>query len=709
MKLFYKTMLLFAAIIVLQSFLTILFLTRTISRNQTVDAMRELTTEASSVYDNFNSWKSALWKKINQLNEDENLKHLVNNGGNVVLDDRVITSIQRTVAGSGVEFTVIKKGRSAYYNILRVIETTLPLPPVEIFVYTREHPYIEIVRWKNELYFAGCVRLSDGEKNSPYIDVFIIKHIGDSLLDNLSSSQRIKVLLSTGGDFSLGTVTEDGLPGRIFAKLLDRAYAVVDRIDIRGDMYSAIYFNTGILRSGYDSETLNLAVFLSLSDYQKQLRAINRAVLTISLVSAAVTILLSLFFSGNITSPIRKMVGAMHMVKEGDYTINIGGPVNGEIGELLSGFNDMARQLLSDKVALDTHIKEIVNLKEYNEKIINAIREGIAVISDRLTVEKTNHAFLELFGLEDLQTIGAHVSDLPISIMDGVLKADIEKIVAGTKLFETILRRTPDHHAYEIKLYPLYGGSPSGQIHCILVAENISTRIEYEEKIFQAEKLSSISMLSAGMAHEINNPLSSILTNTQNLLETETNGETASTLKLIEQETKRIAGIVRDLLDFSSPGGENYCPAVNETIGEVTRLAGYSVLKGNRIAIRSDFDPACPGAAISKDELKQVIINLIKNSLQAMEKGGTVTVKTVYFKKRGQIGVSVSDDGAGIPPELFPRIFDPFFTTKSSLDGTGLGLSVVYGIVTKYKGSIHAQSRPGYGTTVSFEIPARTV
>ncbi|TFG59300.1 MAG: PAS domain S-box protein, partial [Spirochaetales bacterium] len=355
----------------------------------------------------------------------------------------------------------------------------------------------------------------------------------------------------------------------------------------------------------------------------------------------------------------------------------------------------------------DRQILEIIRLKEYNEKIINAIREGIVVINDRLIVEKTNQAFLELFGLTEEQISGAALSDLPVPIMDEVLAADIEKVLAGEKQFETILRRTPDQHAYEIKLYPLHGGTGFKRTNCILVVENISTRIEYEEKIFQAEKLSSISMLSAGMAHEINNPLSSILTNTQNLLEGEPDSEKTVTLKLIEQETKRIAGIVRDLLDFSSPGGgQKYCSGLNETIGEVVRLIGYSNRRENRVVIRTDFEPACRGAVIGTDELKQVMINLIKNSLQAMAKGGTVTVKTVYFEKSGMIGVSVSDDGAGIAPEHLPRIFDPFFSTKSSLDGTGLGLSVVYGIITKYKGSIRAQSRQGYGTTVSFEIPA---
>ncbi|TFG62876.1 MAG: HAMP domain-containing protein, partial [Spirochaetales bacterium] len=399
MKLFQKTLILFAAIIVFQSLLTIIFITRTISQSQAVDAEQELTAEASSVYNNFNSWKLSFWEKINQLYEDENIKDLISAAGGVAFDDRLISLIQRSVSGSGAEFAIIKKGRSTYFDIIPIFDTTIPVPGIENFSYAREHPYIEIVQWQNTLYFTGCVRLSGREKNAPYIDVFILKQIDHKLLENLSSNQHIKVLLSTGGNFSLGPFSDEKLAGRIYAKLIDRSYTAMGRIDIKGEAYSAVFRSTGSVQKGHETETLNLSVFLSLADYQKQLRDIKRAVLSISLVSAAVTILLSLFFSGNITSPIRRLLAALHVVKEGEYNIEVSASMKGEIGELLSGFNDMAHQLSIDKAALDRQILEIIRLKEYNEKIINAIREGIVVINDRLIVEKTNQAFLELFGL----------------------------------------------------------------------------------------------------------------------------------------------------------------------------------------------------------------------------------------------------------------------------------------------------------------------
>ena len=262
-------------------------------------------------------------------------------------------------------------------------------------------------------------------------------------------------------------------------------------------------------------------------------------------------------------------------------------------------------------------------------------------------------------------------------------------------------------NVYGIKLYPLrYQEQGNGNTRCIMIVEDISARVEYEEKIFQAEKLASMSMLSAGMAHEINNPLSSILTNTQNLIEEEKDGDKAETLRLIELETKRIARIVRELLDFSSTHGDGHSVSdVNTAIGEVARLIGYSLKKESHVVIETRFDPLCPPAAISTDELKQVIINLVKNSLQAMGEYGSIAVDTHYLKKKDRIAVTVSDDGEGIPPDQIAHIFDPFFTTKSISGGTGLGLSVVYGIITKCKGVISAKSAPGKGTVVRFELP----
>lgn len=709
MRLFQKTLLLFVTVITLQSLLTISFIGRTVSKSQSVDASRELAREASAAYDNFNYWKLSLWKHINILREDESLRALVHEskGTPFTADHGLIGTIRQAAARAGVEFAIVKNEDSSPPVIIPIAETNQAFLDADAFKNRKDHPYIDIIQLHNTLYFTGVVRINafDGET---FADVFLIKQIDRKLLENLSPNQRVEVLLSTTGGFLEGTFFPEGLSDQLLDGSRNNAYTAVDNVEINGELYNAIIQYSGSVRSNGNTDMLSLVVFLSRSEYQRQLANINNAILTISLFGAFATILLSLVFSKHLTSPIHNLVGAMNHIEKGDYHISIPSGKKGEIGELLNGFNEMARQLSSDKNAREDHMHQIMQLKIYNENIINAIREGLVVVNGTLTVEKTNQSFLELFALQEEAVIGASLSTLDIGIVDDPLIQEIGNIVSEKKPSASIVKKAPAHHVYEIKLYPLHGGSENDSIRCIMVFEDISSRVEYEEKIFQAEKLASMSMLSAGMAHEINNPLSSILTNTQNLIEGENDAEKAETLRLIELETKRIAGIVRGLLDFSSTHSDEGLGAdVNATIGEITRLVGYSLKRENHITIETQFDPACPQATISVDELKQVILNLIKNALQAIPGTGTITVGTRYLGKTRRIAVTVTDTGVGISSDHLLRVFDPFFTTKTDAAGTGLGLSVVYGIITKCKGVVSVDSTPGKGTEIRFELPEK--
>ncbi|MCG8573178.1 MAG: ATP-binding protein [Spirochaetes bacterium] len=212
-------------------------------------------------------------------------------------------------------------------------------------------------------------------------------------------------------------------------------------------------------------------------------------------------------------------------------------------------------------------------------------------------------------------------------------------------------------------------------------------------------------MLSAGIAHEINNPLSSIMANAQNLINDEDNEEKKVSLKWIEKETRRIAGIIKNLLDFSTSNHQQDNQSdVNQIIPEIINLINYSLKKENQITIKPVLAQNSSLICINQDELKQILINLIKNSIQAIEKNGKIIVKTT--KNKNNINIFIIDNGVGIKPEVIPHIFDPFFTTKENNMGTGLGLSIVYGIVTKYKGSIKVNSTVGKGTEFMITLPA---
>ncbi len=272
--------------------------------------------------------------------------------------------------------------------------------------------------------------------------------------------------------------------------------------------------------------------------------------------------------------------------------------------------------------------------------------------------------------------------------------------------FYSEVKRSLSGRVYEIRLYPFY--SSEGELQeasgCVFMAEDISEKTELAEKILQAEKLSTLSMLSAGMAHEINNPLSSILTNVQNLIDDEASSERKVSLRWIEQETRRIGRIVQELLNFAS-ADSGHAPGsdVNGVVRDVIGLVSHSIAREGRIRIDTRLAPDLPLSVVSNDELKQVVINLLKNSVHAISGPGRILISTRMAN--GRISLVVADSGCGIPKEIVPRIFDPFFTTKANGAGTGLGLSVVYGIVTKYAGAIDVKSREGRGARFSLSLP----
>lgn len=699
MRLFYKTLYLFITIIILLSVSTTVFITRAINENQSIDASSELAREASAVYDAFNHWKLLLWRYINLLAEDEQLSNATQAD---MFNELLIPHIQRTASRSGIDYAVIHSIASNETLQVPIEASVQPFLDIDVFKNRKDHPYIEIIKLHNMLYFTGIVRLGSEESDTA-VDVFLIKMIDRPLLERLTSNKRIMILLASASEAIEGTMPMESVPLHILNGGTEHAYTPIEQVEIDGHQYRGIMQHSGTVAVGEDFEMLTLLVFLSLSDYEEQVRSVNRAILGIALIAALVTIILSSIFSKHLTSPIHHVVQAMQKIQGGDYHSSISSRHRGEIGNLVDGFNEMTAQLASDRQTREAYLQQIMQLKVYNEDIINAMPEGLIVVDKDLRVEKVNHSYLKIFSLSEEVVTGVALDTLPGEIVDDVLIAEIRTILFQGTAASHSFKRVVAGRTYELNLYPLSGQDDT---HCIIVIEDISDRIAYEQKIFQAERLASLSLMTAAVAHEINNPLSSILSNTQNLIHSEGDGQRKETLNLIESETKRIARIVRGLLDFSTTDSSGSVGVhVNDTIGEITRLIGYSLNEEHRITLVTDFDESCPLVAISGDELKQVILNLVRNAVQSISGAGTVSIATRYLGDSGMVEVSVVDDGAGIEDDRIQMIFDPFYTTKQGGEGSGLGLSVVYGIIKKYKGEITVGSTIGKGTRIAFRLP----
>jgi two-component system NtrC family sensor kinase len=233
---------------------------------------------------------------------------------------------------------------------------------------------------------------------------------------------------------------------------------------------------------------------------------------------------------------------------------------------------------------------------------------------------------------------------------------------------------------------------------------------ETQEGLIRSEKLSSLGKLAASIAHEVNNPLSGVLVYTQLLNKKisadEFNKEAAlNYLGKMESELTRSTKLVRNLLDFARQSPPTLKETdINDVIKQSLELVVAQV-KQNDIKVIREFSPTLPSLMADPDQLKQVCINLILNSIQAMPNGGTLSLSTGVGK--GQIKVEVRDTGYGIPAENMNKVFTPFFTTKKEVKGVGLGLAVSYGIVQRHRGTISVKSKEGEGTTFSLYLPLR--
>ncbi|MGA9386456.1 MAG: ATP-binding protein, partial [Candidatus Sulfotelmatobacter sp.] len=242
----------------------------------------------------------------------------------------------------------------------------------------------------------------------------------------------------------------------------------------------------------------------------------------------------------------------------------------------------------------------------------------------------------------------------------------------------------------------------------LVIMDDITERIDLETQLSQADKLSSIGLLAAGVAHEVNTPLAVISSYTQ-MLSKQLQGDTqkAGLLEKITRQTFRASEIVNNLLNFSRTSGSEIGDVdVNKVIADTLALLEHQ-FKVARVEVHNTPEPKLPAIQGNAGRLQQVFLNLFLNAKDAMPGGGKLRVATLNGES---VSVCVSDTGTGIAPEHIQRIYDPFFTTKTAPRegqprGTGLGLSVTYGIIQEHAGKIRVESHPGQGTTFTLDFP----
>jgi two-component system, NtrC family, sensor kinase len=239
------------------------------------------------------------------------------------------------------------------------------------------------------------------------------------------------------------------------------------------------------------------------------------------------------------------------------------------------------------------------------------------------------------------------------------------------------------------------------------VAERADEMKKINSQLFRSEKLASLGKLAAGVAHEINNPLTGILTNSSLLLEDLAEDDPRrEDVDVMVKETIRCREIVKRLLDFArQTKPQKRLANLNDLIENIILLVRNQASFRN-ITIDKELDPGIPELLVDPDQIQQVFVNIILNAAEAMTKGGSLTIRSNGSPDGESLIVSIADSGPGITEEVRERIFDPFYTTKEH--GTGLGLSISYGIVEQHGGTITVESTPGRGSTFNIQLPILT-
>jgi len=408
-----------------------------------------------------------------------------------------------------------------------------------------------------------------------------------------------------------------------------------------------------------------------------------------------------------------------------------------EDGVIAMGFITDITERKQAEEALAREIQEVARLGEaaqvreaFIRDVVESIRDGIVVVDREGRISAWNRAMEELSGMT-----ASEVRGLPILKAFPKLKAQgfakvIERILEENE--EVALGGFEHETRFRGRVTMDLKGSPlrtlTGEvIGAVFALEDATERIELERIARQSEKMAAVGTLAAGIAHEVNNPIGIITSRVELMLmearERKLKREVIKDLRVLEKHAGRVAKITQGLLSFSRQAPWKLTSVdVNQVVEEALLLVEKQLSKEG-ITLKRDLGTTLPKVQGSANHLEQVIVNLLTNAREAMPRGGALRLSTALegtslrddHTGEDQIGgrssdfeqhaveIQISDTGLGIPSEILPRIFDPFFTTKEQ--GSGLGLSITYGIVREHGGTINVDSRPGEGSTFIIQLP----
>jgi len=369
----------------------------------------------------------------------------------------------------------------------------------------------------------------------------------------------------------------------------------------------------------------------------------------------------------------------------------------------LVGHITIARDITERKRAAEA-IKQAA--EEWRETF-DSISDAISIHDRDYKILRANKAFADIFHKKPSQIIGGHCYELHKGKKPRSGCPHKQTLATGKPASAEFYESNLGKYLHE-STSPMFDekGEVIGTVH---ITRDVTEQKQQNERLMMADRLASIGELAAGTAHELNNPLTSVIGFSQLLMEKDIPDDIREDLVFIYNEAQRAANVTKNLLTF----GRKHAPVkqlnqINNIIEDVLKLRAYEH-KVNSIEIKRRLAPDLPEIMVDYLQMQQVFLNIIINAeyfITEAHKKGTLTITTK--KQNSNVRISIVDDGPGISRENLSRIFNPFFTTKEAGKGTGLGLSICHGIVSEHGGQIYAKSQPGKGATIVVELPIKS-
>lgn len=425
-------------------------------------------------------------------------------------------------------------------------------------------------------------------------------------------------------------------------------------------------------------------------------------------ISVIALFVLALIMSEIITKPIRKLVAETQNIVEGNITHNIKVESKDEIGSLANSFNALLNSInsmMQQILDISVEAASLEDVRQYADRFFENIPSAIITVDGAGNITTFNSIAYDITGIKKEDILGKNIQDIKNSCINSIFELMLHGI-EGQIIYKKHIIKIKNIRGEDILVMvntTIQKGANNNLIGVIAAFKLTEEIKQFEASVLRAKNLASLGALSAGMAHEIRNPLTSIKGYAQYLKsELKDNEELTSDISIIINEVDRLNGIIDRFLTFARPQQLKLSSAsINKVCMDVIKLIDKEI-KDNNIKVIESYEEI-PLLNIDADQMEQVLLNIVINSIQAMSEDGEIRIKTNYNKKSNFAEIAIKDNGVGIAPEDFDNIFEPFFTTKEK--GTGLGLAICSRIIEEHKGFLEVSSKPGLGTEFTIKLP----